>query len=59
MLENVKVVGTHWPKGTKTGCKYVYYKHMDVDLPVYRQHLPHPVHWTERGKPDLLLCCCR
>ena len=40
--QNVKVAVTHWPKGKKTRCKYVSYEHMDVDLPVYRQHLTHP-----------------
>ena len=38
-------------KGKKPGGKYVFYEHMDVGLPVYRQHLTHPVSWTERGKP--------
>ena len=55
MRENVKVVDTHWPKGKKPGCKYVFYEHMDVGLPVYRQHLTHPVICTERGKPVHLL----
>ena len=38
-------------KGKKPGCKYFNYEHMDVGLPVYRQHLTHPVIWAERGKP--------
>ncbi len=51
MRENVKVVDTHWPKGEKTRCEYVIYEHMDVDLPVYRQHLTHPVVHSKLGKP--------
>jgi len=51
MRERVKVADTLWPKGKKPGCKYVTYEHMDAELPVYRQHLTHPVKRTERGKP--------
>ena len=39
----------------KPGCKYVSYEHMDVGLPVYRQHLTHPVICMKRVKPVFLL----
>ena len=54
MFENVKVTDTHWPKGTKTGYKYVHCLYMDDDFPVYRQHLTHLVIFAERGKPVYL-----
>jgi len=50
-VEDVKVNDTHWPKGKKTGCKYVSCEHMDEVLPVYRQHLTHLVIQEKRGKP--------
>jgi len=43
--------------GKKTSCKDVRSKHMDVDLPAYRQHLTHSVILSERSKPVSLLCC--
>jgi hypothetical protein len=39
----------------KPGCKYVSYEHMDVRLPVYRQHLTRSVICMKRVKPVLLL----
>lgn len=39
----------------KPGCKYVFYEHMDVEFPVYRQHLTRSVICTKRVKPVLLL----
>ena len=39
----------------KPRCKYVSYEHMDVGLPVYRQHLTRSVICTKRVKPVLLL----
>jgi hypothetical protein len=39
----------------KPGCKYVKYEHMDVGLPVYRQHLTRSVICMKRVKPVLPL----
>jgi hypothetical protein len=43
--------------GTKSGCEVVRTKHMDVELPAYRQHLTHSVIRSERSKPVSLRCC--